>query len=328
MMQVLKTVLRALISIGLLGYLIYLADPAKILAVLNSVWTSAGIWYLVIAFALFILAYIALTIRWQILVSGYGLKIPTQVLFQYYLIGLFFNNFLPTGIGGDVLRIYNLVRRSGERTIGFASVLTERLMGITATLILAIFALLFSSRGLKTDLLLAVAIGVLTGIFLFFFLIFQDRFFERFSGWAEKIKLFRLGERIHKFLEALRFYQNQKLIYLKILLVSLFSQSLLITMTYFLAQALEIEVSLLYLFFVVPITFLLTMLPSINGLGVREGGFVFLLARIGVSDAAAVSLSFLTVIIPMVVSLAGGILFMTQKQIPNREEIENVEQNY
>jgi hypothetical protein len=69
------------------------------------------------------------------------------------------------------------------------------------------------------------------------------------------------------------------------------------------------------------------MLPSINGLGVREGGFVFLLGRIGISEAAAVSLSFTTILIPMIVSIAGGFLFILQKKIPNKEDIENVEKN-
>ena len=99
-------------------------------------------------------------------------------------------------------------------------------------------------------------------------------------------------------------------------------------MTFFLAQALDIQVSLMYLFFVVPITFLLTMLPSINGLGVREGGFVFLLGKIGVTEAAAISLSFTTILIPMVISIAGGILFMMQKNLPKKEDIENVGKNF
>jgi glucose uptake protein GlcU len=67
------------------------------------------------------------------------------------------------------------------------------------------------------------------------------------------------------------------------------------------------------------------MLPSINGLGVREGGFVILLGKIGVSEAAAVSLSFLSILIPMIISIAGGILFMMQKKIPDKKDLENVE---
>ena len=123
----------------------------------------------------------------------------------------------------------------------------------------------------------------------------------------------------------MRFYRDKKIIYLKILLITLFTQTLLILMTWFLTRALALEVPLYYLFFVVPVTFLLTMLPSINGLGVREGGFVILLGKIGISEAAAVSLSFLSILIPMIISVAGGILFMMQKKIPDKKDIENVE---
>jgi uncharacterized protein (TIRG00374 family) len=324
-MKIVKTVLRITISVGLLGYLIYHADPLKILNLLNGIWQGEGTLFLFSAVLLFILAYIFLAVRWQVLVKGYGLNIPTYVLFKYYLIGLFFNNFLPTGIGGDVMRIYNLIRNSGERTIGFASVMTERLMGITATLILSIGALLLISDQFKNLPLLLLAVFLLIFIILFFFLIFQNRFFDLVTRLVQNVKILRLGERILKFLDALRFYRDKKIIYLKILLITLFTQTLLILMTWFLTRALALEVPLYYLFFVVPVTFLLTMLPSINGLGVREGGFVILLGKIGISEAAAVSLSFLSILIPMIISVAGGILFMMQKKIPDKKDIENVE---
>ena len=152
MIPQLRTILKAVISIGLLGYLIYLADPIKILEVLDHVWYENGIIYLSIAAALFLLSLLVLSFRWQILVSGYGLKIPTRTLFKYYLIGLFFNNFLPTGIGGDVLRIYNLIQSSGDRTISFASVMTERLLGISSTLILAFISMLLLGDEFRTNL--------------------------------------------------------------------------------------------------------------------------------------------------------------------------------
>ena len=324
-MAAIKTAIRILISVGLLIYLIYLAEPAKILGVLSSIWREGRSIYIAVAVVIFLFSQLVQTIRWQILVSGYGLKIPTSVLFQYYMIGLFFNNFLPTGIGGDVIRIYKLVQRSGDRTVGFASVITERLIGITATLIISIIALLFMSEHFSNRIPLYLAIGFLAGIFLFFFIIFQDRFFHKFSQLVQNIKLFRLGERILKFIEALRYYKNSKLIYIKILALSLAAQSLIIFMTYYMAMALGIVVTLNYLFFVVPVTFLLTMLPSINGMGVREGGFVLLLGKIGVSKAAAVSLSFLSILIPMAVSVIGGILFIIQKKMPTKEDLKHVD---
>jgi uncharacterized protein (TIRG00374 family) len=322
-----KTILKASISLALLAYLMYLAEPKKILEVLGHIWYDGGIVYLILALIIFIITLWVFSIRWQILVTGYGLKIPTHHLFKYYLIGLFFNNFLPTAIGGDVLRIYNLIKESGERTIGFASVMTERLSGITSTLILTIISIFILFKDFDNQLLLYLAFVMLAAIVIFFTLIFNHRFLEYFTKVVSPIQILRLGERIIKFLDALRFYQDDKIIYIKILLVSLLAQILIITNIYFLSLALKIDIPFTYLILVVPIIFLVTMLPSINGIGFREGGYVVLLGKIGVSKAAALSLSFISIAMPMLVSLWGGLLFMFQKKIPKKEEIEVVKKN-
>jgi glucose uptake protein GlcU len=81
------------------------------------------------------------------------------------------------------------------------------------------------------------------------------------------------------------------------------------------------------MFLVVPITIILSMMPSINGIGFRDGGYVILLAKVGVSKAAALSLSFLTLFIPILISISGGILFMLQKKIVREEEVKIVEKS-
>ncbi len=325
MMSHLKTILKAVLSIGLLGYLIYIADPLKILEVLDHVWYENGLIYLIVAAVLFLISLFVLSIRWQILVKGYGLKIPIFTLFKYYLIGLFFNNFLPTGIGGDVLRIYNLIQSSGDRTISFASVMTERLLGISSTLILSLIAIILMRDEFRTNLVLYIVIGMILMVILFFSIAFSKKLATPIERITEKITHFRLGERIQKFLDAIRYYSDSKIIYIKILAVSLLGQVLIIVKAYFLAMALGIEVTLIYMFLVVPISIILSMLPSINGIGFRDGGYVVLLAKIGVSKAAALSLSFLALFIPMLISIAGGILFMLQKKTEREKEVEIVE---
>jgi uncharacterized membrane protein YbhN (UPF0104 family) len=99
-------------------------------------------------------------------------------------------------------------------------------------------------------------------------------------------------------------------------------------MTYFLARSLNMQVSFSYIFLVVPVTFLLTMLPSINGIGFREGGFVVLLGKVGISKAAAISLSFLAILIPMIISVWGGFLFLMQKNMPGKEALNGIPKNY
>lgn len=327
MMSNLKTVLKAVVSLGLLGYLIYLADPKKILEVLDQVWYENGIIYLSIAAGLFLLSLVVLSFRWQILVRGYGLNIPTRTLFKYYLIGLFFNNFLPTGIGGDVLRIYNLIQSSGDRTVSFASVMTERLLGISSTLILALVSIILLRDQMSNNLLLFLVLAMIILVILFFAVAFSKKLAAPIEKITIKLTLFRFGERIQKFLDAIRFYSNSKIIYAKIFVVSLFGQILIIIKAYCLGLALGIEINLIYMFLVVPIAIILSMLPSINGIGFRDGGYVILLAKVGVSKAAALSLSFLTLFIPILISISGGILFMLQKKVLREEEVKIVEKS-
>jgi uncharacterized protein (TIRG00374 family) len=322
-----KNTVRAVISLGLLGYLIYIADPQKIADVFSNIWHDGGFLFVIIASFVFIFALSLFALRWQVLVKGYNLIIPTTDLFKFYLIGLFFNNFLPTAIGGDVIRIYHFIKKSGERTLGFASVMTERLFGITGTLLLTLGSLLFLLDELQSPLILVIAVSLLLIIIMFILLIFNDRFMTWLVKVMSLVKILRLGERIIKFLDAVRFFRNTKRVFVKILIYSIVAQSLVIIMTYFLARSLNMQVSFAYIFLVVPVTFLLTMLPSINGIGFREGGFVILLGKVGISKAAAISLSFLAILIPMIISVWGGILFLMQKNIPGKEALNGVSKN-
>lgn len=327
-MAKLKTTIKVIFSLGLLIYLIYLANPQKILEIISRIWTGGHIIYFLLAIQTFIIALIIYAWRWQVLLRGYQLNISIIQLFNFYLIGLFFNNFLPTGIGGDIIRIYSLIQKAGERTIGFASVMTERLLGIASTLVITLISLIWLLGSFSTNRILYINIFLLCIILLFFYLVLNRKYPDSFAEKGKKIKLFKLGERIDKLFEAIRFFQNKKIVYVKVILISLLAQALIILMHYFLVLALSLDISLLYLILVVPLTFLLTMLPSINGLGVRDGGFVFLLSREGISTAGALSLSFMAIIIPMLVSCAGAILFVMQKKKLKLEEIKFVEKSF
>ena len=321
----LKTILKIIFSLGLLAYLIHMAEPEKIISIISRIWTGGRLIYVIFAILTFTLAIVVYAYRWQVLLKGYNIHVGVFKLFKFYLIGLFFNNFLPTGIGGDITRIYNLIQEAGDRTIGFASVMTERLLGITSTLILTLFSLTWLLGSFSTNRILYLNIILLVFILLFFYLVFNRMYPESLAEKIKKIQIFKLGERIDKLFEAIRYFQDKKIVYVKVISVSLFAQALVILMHYFCVLALGLDVSILYLFLVVPVTFLLTMLPSINGLGVRDGGFVFLLGKKGISTAASLSLSFLAIIVPMIVSIIGAILFIIQKKNSKIEGIKNVE---
>lgn len=313
-MQSIKNILKIVISLSLLGYLIYKAEPARVLAVLSKIQSQNGLVFLIFSILALIIAIFFLSLRWQTLLKGYGFRINIGKLYGFYLIGMFFNNFLPSSIGGDVMRIYKVIETTGDRTSGFASVVVERVVGIAATLALAIWALFYVSHEFHDTRLLYSTIVLFLLILLFFVSLLRDRSFRLIMKIFDKFTVFKIGEKFNKLFEAVHVLKEHRQILWLIFFYSLIAQSFIVLMNYFLALAFAIPVSLGYLFMVVPVTFVITMLPSINGLGIRDLGFVSLLSQIGIGAAEALSLSFMNVIIPAMISVFGGLLFMMQKR--------------
>ncbi len=316
-MRFARNILKIVISAGLLGYLIYKAEPMRVVAVFEKVQSHNGLVYLFIAFLTMLVAVWFLALRWRVLLRGYRFNLSTGQLFGFYLIGMFFNNFLPSSIGGDVMRIYKVIAATNHRASGFASVVIERIMGIAATLFLAILALVYVSQQFHDERLLYTALILFLLIIVFFMSLMRDRTFRLILRLFDKFTIFEIGQKFNKLFEAIHYFQSRRRIFLFVFLFSLASQSSIVLMNFFLIKAFEIPVSLGYLFMVVPVTFVMTMLPSINGLGIRDLGFVSLLGQIGVTTAEALTLSFMNVIIPTIISIAGGILFMVQKSNVN-----------
>lgn len=327
-MKHLKTASKIILSLGLFGYLVYRADPEKILQVMARVSEANGLSYFVLAILFQLLAVALMSLRWQQLMAGYGYQVGFRKLTGFYLIGLFFNNFLPTSIGGDVMRIYKVVDETGDRTSGFASVIIERILGIAATLSLAIFALFFISQQVHSPRLVALSLLLLIAIVLFFVFIIQKRPYRFLLRMFDKLTFFNIGEKINKLFEAIHFFSAKRRVLLFVFLFSVASQVAIILMNYFLALAFQIQVSLLYLFMVVTVTFVLTILPSINGVGIRDLGYVSLLSRVGVSTAAALSLSFMNLLVPMLVSVSGAVLFMVQRKKDKSGGFDVIQNNF
>ena len=70
----LRTIVKAIVSLGLLGYLIHLAGPEEILEVFGKIWYDGGILFILLAAVLFLVSLLLLSLRWQLLVTGYGLN--------------------------------------------------------------------------------------------------------------------------------------------------------------------------------------------------------------------------------------------------------------
>jgi len=316
----LKLLFKILLSVGLLTYLILNADINQILSLLGNIWYEGRLAYILFGMCLFALAIFVFAVRLRLLLDTYHYHFSLWSLYKYYVIGLFFNNFLPTDVGGDVVRAYMITKDTNDGNVGLVSVMTERLMGMVSVLIMAMLVSLFYWDGY----ILSIVIGGLGfSIVIFFLFIFYPKLLSLVNPIIDRLKIFNLSGKIYEFIDVLRHNNDNKSIYFKLWFWSLVGQTLVIVMTYLLSVGLGLQISLGYLFFAVPAIFLIGTLPSINGFGFREGGYVFFLGEIGISISAALSLSFLAILVPSTFSLWGGVLFLLNKKKINLKGYKN-----
>lgn len=307
MKKILLNILRVFFSLGLLAYLLYIADIGKILATLNKLNLGS----ILLAMLVFIWSVFLLALRWKLLTSSYGLRVNLSKLIIFYFIGFFFNNFLPTSIGGDLSRAYYLAQNSGDKSASIGTVFLERMIGLLSTLSLATVSLYWLTDYFHSRKIVYITISLCIMLAIFMAVVMSRRLYRRFNGLLSLITFYEIGDKISKVFDTLHSYRNKKGVLLGAYALSLLAQFSMIVMNYILVIALGLDqVSFGYLILVVPITFVIGLLPSINGLGVRDTGYVLLLVRRGLEPSQILSLSFSVTIIPIIISFIGGAFFL------------------
>lgn len=318
-----QTAVRVLVSTTLIGYLLWQADPAKIL----TEWQRIVIPWLLLAVLLQVVGVGISAWKWCMLLRAQGYAVPYNWAVRAYFMGQFFNNFLPTMIGGDAVRAYQLSQRIGQLTPAVASVFVERLTGFLALTVIAVTSLLLSyslladaPRLLLGTLLLGLAAGGVLLLALFAAPI--TRLLTRLrlpdvAGWRGKLESMA-GQ--------LSAYRQHSGTLARAVLLSFGYQLVWISSNYAAALALGISAPFSFFTLMVPMSDIVGLAPIfLNSLGAREGTFVVFLGQIGVQDTRALALAFLIFIVRLVVSLIGGLLYLgggfgASKQLPQTVE--------
>ncbi len=306
---------RAAVSIGLLAALLVTVDLRELGSTLGSV--SPGL--LALGIFVFLVANMVSVSKWSLIISAQGERVSFFYLTTLFYIGLFFNNFLPTNFGGDVIKAFRLSRATGHGADAAGSVVLDRVSSVLALLLIAVVPALVELRLLGTGLLLLV-LGMLALLALLIGLFASERAARRLGG------LFRadpIGIRKHlkSFYYSIHDFRGQRRTLLSVMLISLAYQGLQVFTVYVLALSLGIDVPLVYYFIFIPIVLAVSMVPiSLNGLGIRELTWVVLFGQVSVSQAEAISMSILAFLVMTVVSLAGGVFYMFDRTTPASEQ--------
>jgi len=246
--------------------------------------------------------------RWQLLFRALGERVSFWRLTELYLIGMFFNHFLPTGIGGDVVKIYEISRRESHTSTAISTTLADRLTGILGSSLVALGAVLVDHKEvppLLTQAVLVVSSGIVAGT-----LLLTQR--QILDAVVSKIGIFQRLMSIHqvqRLYQALTGYTVTDIA--KTVLVSLPFTAMLIVTQVLIARSLDVGLALKYFLLFVPLIALANMLPiSFNGLGVREGTYQLLFVPVGVSAALAVAMSLAFHVVRLMTGLIGGVLYL------------------
>ena len=287
---------RVGVSLALMGVVFYRMDLSQFVGLMRG----ADVRFLAIATGLVIVGLVIGAYRWQRLLMALGISVPLRTLTASYFVGLFFNNFLPTSMGGDVVRIYDVAQYSRQPSASAASVIAERALSSLAQGLIALLGLALGydiARRFAREI--AVLFAVLCLILLV--LLFGDR-------WGHGIAL--LKGRVREALESISFCLRNKSLALGVVFVSLFFHAVIVLINYAIFEALGAHVSLTYCFLVIPIILFITLLPvSINGLGIREWAYIYFFGQLGLSMTEAVAASLMFFFLLILVSLIGGLIF-------------------
>lgn len=265
-------ILKVAVSSALLYFVMAKTGTAKVFATLASINITAFL----AAAIIYVFTQFISTLRWRLLLPA-GLRLRT--LFSLYMIGSFFNMFLPGIIGGDAVKGFYLYRATGKGGLSMASIFMERYLGFVVLISICLVAFPFGYKYLEGAgiawLLPLIVISFVVGSILFFWL--------------------QLGRRIQflsEFYNYFHIYKGQKGVIGKGLVLSVFVQFFGIIAVYILSAGLGQSIPLLAFMIYLPIIILFSMLPiSISGLGVREGAFVFFFGFMGVKPEVATAIS-------------------------------------
>jgi len=266
--------------------------------------------------------------QWNILLRAQGINMGYPRAIALYFVGLFFSNFLPANIGGDVVKVLDVYRSTGRGGGVVAATLIDRATGLAMLTIIACIAVGFAYpmiHGEPVILLIPLLLLFFVGFAL---MIMSPRVASVVMSMVSGIPFEWIRRKGETVLSAIFQYSNRKKALVIALLIALPVQILRIGVHYFAARSINVEGidNLgLYFFLFVPIIAVAIALPiSINGLGVREGFGVYLYGKIGLGHELAFSISLIAYAVGVVVSLIGGCIFLFRsgiKQTPQQPDL-------
>ena len=303
-----STLLRLILTAGILAYLFTRIDPAEAIRAVLSVRLP----YLAAVLLLVALDRAAMVTRWFVLLRASETAVSLKSAAWIYLVSSFLGSFLPAGVGGDAARAYTLSHRTAQGSEAVASVAVDRMAGMLSIVLLGVAGLLLWTGRVDGDvrqsvLVLGAIVASAIGL-----VVWADRALRLLMprGLHET----RAGARLIRLVDAMARYRRRPLALTLVMTLSFGVQLLRILQAYLLGVGLGLTVPVGYYLVFMPIGLLMLLLPvSVSGFGLPQGVIVWLLRPVGVPDAHSFALSTLIILTGLAGNLPGAWLYVTRR---------------
>ena len=309
-------VLKTLLSLALLGLLLRRIPAREVMSTLRAADTA----WLAGAAGLLLTSNVLGSFQWSRLLRAVDIRIPFWKVCAYYHVGLFFNNFLPAGVGMDIARVLDASRYGRPKAVALSSVLMDRLVGTVALGGLALVTTLPAINQFHLSLVYLALVGFFAFSMTLVWAIFHPALLPALERMLARVGLGSLKPHLDDLATSLAGYRDRRGDVARLLAVALLVQVSRIGVHVLVARALGLHIATTYFFLFVPLVAVIVSLPiSLNGIGLREGAGVLLFGLVGVDRMHAFSLQFTTYLVAVAVSLLGGVVFLAR--IPRRRAV-------
>lgn len=297
--------LKIVVSIGLLIFLFNQIDLPKFLTIVRQ----ANVGWLLVALGMMLLGVVIRAWRWQILLDAIDVRVTLRELTAIYFIGFLFNNLLPSGLGGDAMRIMELNRHSERGSDAVTSVFVDRFLGLSALQAIGTLALLLDWNAVPAPVAYFTVATFLAGL-LGGYLFINRRLYQALQHYLPPFRRLTEIKLVGNLFESFQRYPGTAL--RRSYLVSLLFNISLIIMNVCVGWAVGAQATLIQYAIFIPITSIVLLLPiSFGGLGVREGTYMQLFQSVGVPEETGLAMSLLVYTIGnLCTGLIGGFVYL------------------
>ena len=308
------TVLKVVVSLALIVWVLSRVDLPRV----GEQLRSANLWFVLLAFLLYLAAITVNGVKWQVLLRAQGIRVPFGAVLEFLFVGFFFNNFLPANVGGDVMRGYGLARYTDRTADAAVSVVVDRIVGLMAYMCTAAVAAIVAvnmsghSELQQVEWIAFIALAVL----VLGFAVLLSRRLRALIGqifeWRLLRRLSPLWEKVSEAFNAYRFRTDALALAFGVALVGIVCTAFT---NWFLSQSMGGLMPLAAIFLFNPLIALVLMIPiSIGGLGVSQNVYPFFFSLAGVPSDHALAVSLVMQVVMILGGLPGGVFWLRRRR--------------